>query len=77
MEWNRFVFPAPKKSYTTEHKRLIVIPRFKLDQLTEKIKESKKVSERKNIIFEDELANSLKSEYPACSIHVQKKLLDL
>jgi hypothetical protein len=51
MEWNRFVFPAPKKSYTTQHKRLIVIPRFKLDDLTDKIKESNKVSQRKNQIL--------------------------
>lgn len=46
MEWNRFVFPAPKKSYTTEHKRLIIIPKFNLDELSEKVKYSTKVSQR-------------------------------
>lgn len=49
MELNRFVFPAPKKSYTTEHKRLIIIPKFDLDELTEKVKESTKVSQCESI----------------------------
>ena len=45
MNYNKFVFPAPKPSYKLSDPRLIVIPRFDIDLLTAKLLNAIKISE--------------------------------
>lgn len=47
MQYNKFVFPAPKPSYKIDHKMLIVIPKCPLDDLFFQIDEAENLSDSK------------------------------
>ena len=51
MEWNKFIFPAPKKGYSLRSEHLIIIPRYDLDELPSRLLSSTKLSERNKTII--------------------------
>lgn len=49
MQYNKFVFPAPKSSYDIEHKMLTLIPKCPIDELVFSIREAAHLGESKEI----------------------------
>lgn len=50
MQYNKFVFPAPKASYDIDNKLLILIPKCPIEELIFRIKEAETLSDSKPFI---------------------------